>query len=72
MVLWELLSLKFHTIVYSLFCVYIFHKLENLTKVILWRNYQDDIIMCLHQGIYLSRKDNELRKVGLFSFKKND
>ncbi|CAH8539220.1 unnamed protein product [Schistosoma intercalatum] len=35
---------------------------ENLTKVILWRNYQDDIIMCLHQGIYLSRKDNELRK----------
>ncbi|CAH8534649.1 unnamed protein product [Heterobilharzia americana] len=35
---------------------------ENLTKVILWRNYQEDIIMCLRQGIYLSRKDNELRK----------
>ncbi|CAH8499894.1 unnamed protein product [Schistosoma turkestanicum] len=35
---------------------------ENLTKVILWPNYQDDIIMCIHQGIYLSRKDNELRK----------
>ncbi|KAH8876954.1 Dedicator of cytokinesis protein 1 [Schistosoma japonicum] len=35
---------------------------ENLTKVLLWRNYQDDIVMCLRQGIYLSRKDNELRK----------
>ncbi|CAH8849974.1 unnamed protein product [Trichobilharzia szidati] len=35
---------------------------ENLTKVLLWRNYQEDIIMCLRQGIYLSRKDNELRK----------
>ncbi|CAH8477608.1 unnamed protein product [Dicrocoelium dendriticum] len=35
---------------------------ENLTKVLFWRRYREDLIMCLRQGIYLSRKDVELRK----------
>ncbi|CAL8105825.1 unnamed protein product [Calicophoron daubneyi] len=35
---------------------------EHLTKVLLWRNYQEDMNMCLRQGIYLSRNDVELRK----------
>ncbi|TPP65947.1 hypothetical protein FGIG_05728 [Fasciola gigantica] len=35
---------------------------EHLTKVLLWRRYQEDMVMCLRQGIYLSRKYVELQK----------
>ncbi|KAA3675845.1 uncharacterized protein DEA37_0003540, partial [Paragonimus westermani] len=33
---------------------------EDLTKVIFWRKYQENLVVCLRRGIYLSGKDIEL------------
>ncbi|KAF8561997.1 hypothetical protein P879_03135 [Paragonimus westermani] len=38
---------------------------EDLTKVIFWRKYQENLVVCLRRGIYLSGRDIELRKFTL-------
>lgn len=44
---------------------YLFDLIENLAKVLLWRDFQEDIIKSIDYGIYLSKKEDELKKVNL-------